>query len=39
MKKLLIILALVFSTNLFSQNLIQTYVDRCTGAVQYLVYQ
>ena len=33
MKKLLLILFLVGFSNLYSQNLIQTYVDRCTGAV------
>jgi len=33
MKKLLIILFLVCSSSLFSQQIIQTYTDRCTGAV------
>jgi hypothetical protein len=33
-KKLLVVLAFLFSSSLFSQNLIQTYVDRCTGQVQ-----
>ena len=33
MRKLLTILFLVGFSNLYSQNLIQTYVDRCTGAV------
>src|SRR6056300_1481996 len=34
MRKILVILAFLFSSSLFSQTLIQTYVDRCTGAVQ-----
>ena len=34
MKKLLVVLAFLFSSSLFSQNLIQTYVDRCTGEVK-----
>jgi hypothetical protein len=33
MRKLLTILFLVGFSNLYSQNLIQTFVDRCTGAV------
>jgi hypothetical protein len=33
MRKLLTILFLVGFSNLYSQSLIQTYVDRCTGAV------
>ena len=33
MKKLLTILFLVGFSNLYSQSLIQTYVDRCTGSV------
>ena len=32
MKKLLFILLLVCSSNAFSQQIIQTYTDRCTGA-------
>ena len=33
MKKIFILVAFLFSSSLYSQNLIQTYVDRCTGAV------
>jgi hypothetical protein len=33
MKKLLTVLLLVGFSNLYSQNLVQTFVDRCTGAV------
>jgi len=33
MRKLITILFLVGFSNLYSQSLIQTYVDRCTGAV------
>ena len=33
MKKLLVVLFLFLGNFIYSQNLIQTYVDRCTGAV------
>ena len=32
-KGLIILLFLLFSSLSYSQNLVQTYVDRCTGAV------
>ena len=33
MRNIFIILAFLFTSSLYSQNLIQTYVDRCSGAV------